>query len=276
VWRPENYDRISHGRVALYTALANSYNLATVRLGLEVGLSEIIATLNALGYPGTIEPYPSLLLGAVEMSPLEVAQFYQTIASGGFFQPLRSIRAVLDSEDRLLTRSGLDVEQRFAPELMFLLTHALQRVMEEGTGSGYTPTASRAYAGKTGTSDDLRDSWFAGFSGDRLAVVWLGRDDNKTTNLTGASGALRVWGRLMQGLNGAPLEQTEPAGISWTRIDTKTLKETHSFNTRSTLLPYISSNAGNVGDHQPAQDTGIEELKNMTRTFLDSLNRLFQ
>ncbi len=276
VWRPENYDRLSHGRVALYTALANSYNLATVRLGLEVGLSEIITTLNALGYPGIIEPYPSLLLGAVEMSPLDVAQFYQTIASGGFFQPLRSIRAVLGSDGRLLTRSGLDVEQRFSPELMFLLTHALQRVMEEGTGSSYTPTASRAYAGKTGTSDDLRDSWFAGFSGDRLAVVWLGRDDNKTTTLTGASGALKVWGRLMQSLNGAPLEQAEPANISWARIDTKTLKETHAFNTRSTLLPFISFNTGNAGDQQPAHDTGMEELKNMTRTFLDSLNRLFQ
>ncbi len=274
VWRPENYDRINHGRVGLYTALANSYNLATVRLGMEVGLPEVIATLSALGYPKAVEPYPSLLLGAVNMSPLEVAQFYQTIASGGFYQPLRSIREVMNSEGHLLVRYGLEVEQHFPPELMFLLTHGLQRVMEEGTGSRYAPTASKAYAGKTGTSDDLRDSWFAGFSGDRLAVVWLGRDDNKTTKLTGASGALIAWGRIMQGLNAAPLEQTEPAGISWMRIDTRSLEGTHPFNAESTLLPFISVHAADPELRQPAIDDGIEEIKNMTRSFLDSLNRL--
>jgi penicillin-binding protein 1B len=147
--------------------------------------------------------------------------------------------------------------------------------MEEGTGSRYAPTASKAYAGKTGTSDDLRDSWFAGFSGDRLAVVWLGRDDNKTTKLTGASGALIAWGRIMQGIHAAPLEQSEPPGISWVRIDTRTLKETYPFNAESTLLPIISINAANPDRKQPEIDNGIKEIKNMTRSFLDSLNRLF-
>ena len=275
VWRPENYDHVNHGRVGLYTALANSYNLATVRLGLEIGLPEVIATLSALGYPGTIEPYPSLLLGAVNMSALEVTQFYQTIASGGFYQPLRSIREVMNSEGQLLARYGLEVEQHFPPELIFLLTHGLQRVMEEGTGSSYAPTASRAYAGKTGTSDDLRDSWFAGFSGDRLAVVWLGRDDNKTTKLTGASGALVAWGRIMQGIKAAPLEQTEPAGISWRRIDRRTLQGTHALNAESTLLPFISFQTADPGGKPPVIDDGLEEIKTMTRAVLDSLNRLF-
>ena len=124
--------------------------------------------MSGVGYPKPIEPYPSLLLGAINMSPLEVTQFYQTIASGGFYLPLRSIRAVMDSDDSLLTRYGLEVEQHFSPELMFMLTHGLQRVMEEGTGSRYRPTASRSYAGKTGTSDNLRDSWFVGFSAQHL------------------------------------------------------------------------------------------------------------
>ncbi len=272
-WRPENYDQISHGRVGLYTALAKSYNLATVRLGLEVGLPEVISTLELLGYPKTIEPYPSLLLGAVEMSPLEVTQIYQTIASGGFYLPLRSIRAVMDSDDNLLTRYGLEVEQHFSPELMFLLTHGLQRVMEEGTGSRYRPTASRSYAGKTGTSDNLRDSWFAGFSGDRLAVVWLGRDDNKTTKLTGASGALIVWGSILQGLRTAPLEQTEPAAIVWGRIDSGTLQRTHPLNPDSTLLPFISTNDAD-SDRQPEPERGVEDIKNKAKTFLDSLFNL--
>ncbi len=274
-WRPENYDQISHGRVGLYTALAKSYNLATVRLGLELGLPEVISTLARLGYPKPIEPYPSLLLGAIDMSPLEVTQFYQTIASGGFYLPLRSIRAVMDSDNSLLTRYGLEVEQHFSPELMFLLTHGLQRVMEEGTGSRYKPTASRSYAGKTGTSDNLRDSWFAGFSGDRLSVVWLGRDDNKPTKLTGASGALIVWGRIMQGLRTAPLEQSEPAGIDWGRIDAGTLQWTHPLNPDSTLLPFISVNDTD-SDRQPEFDIGIEDVKNKTKTFFDSLYDLFK
>lgn len=274
-WRPENYDQISHGRVGLYTALAKSYNLATVRLGLELGLPEVISTLARLGYPKPIEPYPSLLLGAIDMSPLEVTQFYQTIASGGFYLPLRSIRAVMDSDDSLLTGYGLEVEQHFSPELMFLLTHGLQRVMEEGTGSRYKPTASRSYAGKTGTSDNLRDSWFAGFSGDRLSVVWLGRDDNKPTKLTGASGALIVWGRIMQGLRTAPLEQSEPAGIDWGRIDAGTLQWTHPLNPDSTLLPFISVNDTD-SDRQPEFDIGIEDIKNKTKTFFDSLYDLFK
>jgi penicillin-binding protein 1B len=274
-WRPENYDQISHGRVGLYTALAKSYNQATVRLGLEVGLSEVISTLAMLGYSKPIEPYPSLLLGAIDMSPLEVTQFYQTIASGGFYLPLRSIRAVMDNDDSLLTRYGLEVEQHFSPELMFLLTHGLQRVMEEGTGSRYRPTASRSYAGKTGTSDNLRDSWFAGFSGDRLSVVWLGRDDNKPTKLTGASGALIVWGRIMQGLRTAPLEQSEPAGIDWGRIDAGTLQWTHPLNPDSTLLPFISVNDTDSG-RQPESDIGIEDIKNKTKTLFDSLYDLFK
>ncbi len=239
-WQPKNFDNTVHGRVALYSALAMSYNLATVRLGMEIGLPKIVATLNSLGYPKTITPYPSLLLGAVSMSTFEVSQIYHTIASGGFYQPLRSIRAVMSVDNTLLTRYGLDVKQHFSPDLMFLVTHGLQRVMEEGTGKRYAPTANRSFAGKTGTSDDLRDSWFAGFSEDRLAVVWLGRDDNKTVNLTGSSGALMIWGKIMTSLGTKPLIQSVPSGIQWQRIDTNTLQRTHIFNPDKTLLPFLA------------------------------------
>jgi penicillin-binding protein 1B len=181
----------------------------------------------------------------------------------------------MNSEGDLLRRYGLEVEQHFPPELMFLLTHGLQRVMAEGTGSGYPPTATMSYAGKTGTSDKLRDSWFAGFSGNRLAVVWLGRDDNRTTKLTGASGALIVWGRIMLGLDTIPLEQSEPAGIDWRRIDTRTLKPTSRFNPDSTLLPFISGEGTDPGPHDPSPDSAIQGIKDMTETIFDSLNRLF-
>lgn len=121
----------------------------------------------------------------------------------------------------LLSRYGLAVEERFAPETMYLLTHALQRVVSEGTGRGLlsSPLGDHGIAGKTGTSDDLRDSWFAGFTGDHLAVVWLGRDDNTPIGLSGSTGALRVWEKIMAQIVTAPLVPLEPEAIVWVDID---------------------------------------------------------
>ena len=217
IWKPKNFDRREHGQVPLYQALAHSYNLATVNLGLGVGLDKVIQTAGLLGLPGTFPPYPSFLLGAASPSPLEVAQMFQTLASGGFYVPQRAINSVMAADRTVIKRYGLSVEQRFSPQAVFLLNSALQYVVREGTAralSSYLP-ASLAIAGKTGSSEDLRDSWFAGFTGDRLAVVWLGRDDNKPAGMTGATGAMVIWGRIMQGLNPEPLELSEPPGIVW-------------------------------------------------------------
>jgi penicillin-binding protein 1B len=217
LWRPLNYDRREHGLVPFYQALAHSYNLATVNIGLAVGLDKVIKTAGALGLPGTFPPYPSFLLGSADPSPLDVAQMYQTLASGGFYVPQRAITSVLAADNTEIKRYGLSVEQRFPPQDVFLLNCALQRVVREGTARGlssYLP-ATLSVAGKTGTSDDLRDNWFAGFTGDKVAVVWLGRDDNKPTGMTGATGAMVVWGRIMQGLHPEPLELIEPHGIEW-------------------------------------------------------------
>lgn len=238
-WEPKNYDRREHGIVPLYVALAHSYNLATVRLGLEVGLDQVVTTLGALGYQETIEPYPSLLLGAIEMTPLEVCQIYQTIAAGGFFTGLRAIDSVMDSKGHLLNRYGLAVAQRIEPETAFLLTHALQRVVSEGTAADLLSSPLRRHhlAGKTGTTDNLRDSWFAGFSGDHLGVVWIGRDDNGATGLTGASGALRVWRAIMEEIATSPLQLVAPEAIAWTTLDGK-----------ATPLPRIASSTAGDGE----------------------------
>jgi penicillin-binding protein 1B len=217
VWKPKNFDKREHGQVPLYQALAHSYNLATVNLGLGVGLDKVIQTAGHLGLPGTFPPYPSFLLGAASPSPMEVAQMFQTLASGGFYVPQRAINSVMAADHTVIKRYGLSVEQRFSPQTVFLLNSGLQCVVREGTAkalSSYLP-ANLAIAGKTGTSEDFRDSWFAGFTGDRLAVVWLGRDDNKPIGMTGAAGAMVVWGRIMQGLNPEPLDLNEPPGIVW-------------------------------------------------------------
>ena len=271
-WQPQNYDKREHGRVALYAALAQSYNLATVRLGLDVGLENVIATIKRLGHSKTLEPYPSLLLGAIAMSPAEVTQIYQTIATGGFFMPLRSIRSVMAADNSLLSRYELEVEQRFSPQSIFLLTHALKRVLTEGTGRNASISNGSTYAGKTGTSDDLRDSWFAGFSEDSLAVVWLGRDDNKMTDLTGATGALGVWAQIMADIDTSSLEQVQPADISWLRIDTETLEPTSSFNTQSTVLPFLEGASPDKTWQLPEID--LKSIEKGARDFFDSLNKL--
>ncbi len=218
-WRPANYDRQEHGVVPLYEALAMSYNLSTVRIGMDIGVEAVIRSLGRLGIEREFPPYPSFLLGTAELSPLEVSLAYQVLASGGFYQPQRAIGSVLAADNKGVRRFGLSVEQRFSATEVFLLNTALQRVVSHGTARGlakYIPETLRA-AGKTGTTDELRDSWFAGFTGDRLAVVWIGRDDNKPMGHTGASGAMAVWGRIMQHLPQSPLELAEPEGIAWAR-----------------------------------------------------------
>jgi penicillin-binding protein 1B len=220
VWAPKNYDGRFHGQVMLADALVHSYNPATVRLGLDVGMDAVHRTLARLGVERDMPSYPSLFLGAVSMSPLEVAQMYQTLAGGGFRTPLRAIRAVLTHDGTPLKRYPLRVERAFDPKAVYLLTHTLQRVVSEGTGAFLYRMLPKelGVAGKTGTTDDLRDSWFAGFSGDRLAVVWLGMDDNRPIKLSGGSGALLVWGDIMRKLRTQPLQPARPAGVHLFRL----------------------------------------------------------
>ncbi len=220
-WQPQNYDRELHGPVALHKALAKSYNLATVNLGMEVGLKKVAATLRSLGVERDIKAYPSLLLGAISLSPLEVAQLYQGLASGGFRSPLRAIRAVLDAQQQPLQRYPLTVQQAADPAAVFLLNRNLVEVVESGTGAGLRRLLPKALqvAGKTGTTNDLRDSWFAGFSADRVAVAWVGRDDNASTGLTGSQGALPLWGDLMRRIDNAPLQLMTPPGVEYHWVD---------------------------------------------------------
>lgn len=216
IWTPSNYDGKTHGKVPLYKALANSYNLATVHLGFEVGLERVLNTLHRLGVKRDYKLYPSLLLGGISMTPLEVAQMYQTIASGGFRVPLRAIRNVLTHDGRPLNRYALSVEQSFDPAPVFLLNYALQEVVRNGTAALVSQKLPEVVlAGKTGTTNDFRDSWFAGFGNDLLSVVWLGRDDNQPINLSGSQGAMRVWGDLMEQVHPQSLLPVMPNQVQW-------------------------------------------------------------
>lgn len=216
-WKPDNYDGVSHGSVPLFKALEQSYNLATIRLGMDLGMTQVRTTLKQLGISADIPDYPSVYLGAVELTPIQVTQMYQTLASNGFQVPLRAIREVLDKDGKPLQRYGLDIRQAVDSKAVFVTNYLLKNVVEQGTARSLSERlpALMPLAGKTGTTNDLRDSWFAGFGDDIVGVVWLGRDDNKPTGLTGATGALQLWTDVMQYLHPQPLSLVVPEGVRW-------------------------------------------------------------
>jgi penicillin-binding protein 1B len=199
-WEPKNYDGRTRGSVPMRDGWVHSLNLATVHLGLELGVPRVAKTLRALGVERKIQPVPSLLLGTLELTPLEVAAMYQPLASKGFRVPLRAIREVTNADGKPLRRYALNMVQAAEPAAVGQLQRALVDVVRYGTARYAHNALPKQWrlAGKTGTTDDLRDSWFAGFGADRLAVVWVGRDDNRSAGLTGSSGALRVWTDLMK------------------------------------------------------------------------------
>ena len=217
-WKPENYDKTLHGRVSLIEALVNSYNLATVNIGTQTGIEKVIRTLERAGADTKMNPYPSLLLGAVELSPLGVAQIYQTLANGGYRVSLSAIQEVMDSEGRPLQRHQLNIEQALEADPVFLVNFLMTRVADLGTAKQLSryPGLTLPLAVKTGTTNESRDSWFAGFGEDLLTVTWLGRDDNGPTPFTGASGAMQIWAEIMSAIPARPLNLFSPETVSWT------------------------------------------------------------
>ncbi len=223
-WSPSNIDGETHGQVTAVRALAESLNLATVHLGLDVGLPAVAAVLEDFGVARPPQLYPSLLLGALELTPYEIAQSYGTLANGGFRVPLRAVRAVVDGSGRTLARASLALEQVADPVAVYALNQGLVQVMERGTGrtARRLLPAGLATAGKTGSSDGLRDSWFAGFSAEHLVVAWVGNDGNAGIGLTGGAGAAQVWARVLASVDTRPYAPPPPAGAATAWIDYRT------------------------------------------------------
>ena len=244
-WRPMNYDKKNHGAVPLYQALARSYNLATVRLGLDLGLDRVISQLRDLGVQRPIPKYPSMLLGTTALTPIEITQVYLAIADGGGRIPLRAIRRISDSRNRVIGRYPRVFAPRNASNAAYLLQYGLQLVMREGTGRGAYRTIDPAVrlAGKTGTTDGLRDSWFVGFDGASVATVWIGQDDNRSTGLSGASGALRLWSDMMARIGPVSLHPQAGPDIThaWVTADGRNTTDPHCAGARR--LPLIAADA---------------------------------
>ncbi|HEX7338408.1 MAG TPA: penicillin-binding protein 1B [Rhodanobacteraceae bacterium] len=244
IWSPQNDDHQSHGNVFLVNALVNSWNLATVHLALAVGIKPIVQFLESFGLKN-VNPNPSLVLGAIDLSPAQLAHMYQFIASGGHALPLVALRGVTDSHGKTLRRYQVRQSPAQYALPVKLITYAMQQVVERGTASSIQRAGLGWLnaAGKTGTSDKQRDSWFAGFTADRLGVFWLGRDDNKPTHLWGSSGALVAWRYLFSHMPTKPLPSDLGAGIDYVWIDPQTGERTKPQCDGAVSMPFIAGYA---------------------------------
>ncbi len=241
-WSPDNYDHKEHENPFLITALAKSYNLATARLGIAVGIPIIVEKLKKFGFTEEVHTFPSLLLGAVNMSPVQVTQYFLTLANKGFNIPLRSIRSVTNQIGEPVKSYNMEITQIVDEKTAFLTYRAMREVVRNGTASKINATlkSSLNIAGKTGTTNKFRDSWFAGFSGNYLTVNWVGRDDNKPSRLSGSAGALPLWINTMQRLNLTKFNFPTPRGIKYSWVNKKSglLSDKNCIN--AVNLPFIA------------------------------------
>ncbi|MEY3808765.1 MAG: hypothetical protein RI893_1741, partial [Pseudomonadota bacterium] len=267
-WSPKNYDHAEHGTVGFHTALSHSYNLATVRIGMDIGVARIAKTLRSMGITRPIELFPSFLLGAAQLTPMEVTQIYQTLAGDGFATPLKGIRAVVAADGARLQSYPFTVRQVLDPAVTYIINTILQEVMHEGTGRTAYASFPQNYGliGKTGTTNDAKDSWFAGYTGDYLSVVWIGRDDNKPAGLTGATGALQVWTSLMKQISIQPVTLIPPDNIKMTWIDPANGLLANENCAGAKRYPFVAGSE--PGEFSPCVDGSANEIETLINNLL--------
>jgi penicillin-binding protein 1B len=225
-WRPRNYDGSFHGEVTAAEAMAHSLNVPAVRVAVRAGLPRIVEVAQAMGITSPLEAVPALSLGACAVTPLELVTAYATLAGDGRRPTPRGLDAVVASDGEALTgEAPPNAERVLAAEAAYAVTAMLRQVLDGGTGRSTRAFGVRgALAGKTGTTDDRRDSWFAGYSADRATVVWVGYDDNQATRLSGSSGALPLWSRFVARAEpgGGWVPLTVPPGFVAVEVDPHT------------------------------------------------------
>ena len=219
-WQPRNYDKKYSGSVMLMDALARSLNIPTVNIGMKVGLSKVIDTQKAMGWDNVeIPKVPAMLLGAYTISPYDVTKLYQTIANQGGRIELTTVDTISDRQGNIIYQHDKTAKQVVPQEAAFQTLFAMQQTVERGTArSLQNDYADLRLAGKTGTTNDARDTWFVGIDGKNISTVWLGRDDNGETKLTGASGALQIYKDYLSHTYIEKLKLNKPANMKWVGI----------------------------------------------------------
>jgi len=222
MWTPSNFGGKSYGKITLRKTIEDSVNTATVRLANDIGLTEVLKTARAVGITSPLSPVPSMALGSFEVTPLELAYAYTTIASGGIrFDPFPLFSVTTADGDALIPKN-VHEERAVDPRAAYLTGYALEGVLERGTAkSAKTLGIYFPAAGKTGTTDGNRDSWFVGYTRDVVCAVWVGYDSGADTGLTGAQGALHIWARFLRALypQSGPQAMNRPEGVEIAVID---------------------------------------------------------
>ncbi|WP_249344516.1 transglycosylase domain-containing protein [Marinomonas sp. CT5] len=215
VWQPENYDRKTHGTVHLFEAMAKSYNLATVSLAHQIGFDRVGDTLRQLGVKRPFTMHPAMALGALELSPFEVSRLYQPIASEGKSSELGVVLAVMDQNDRLMKRFDRQNAVPFTDALLAVTLDGMTKTPKIGTArAAQAAFPDLRFAAKTGTTNQQKDSWYVGITGDYSSTIWLGDDDNVPLSITGSSGAQKVWIDFTRHVNPRSLPEALPSGAA--------------------------------------------------------------
>ncbi|HFK5783122.1 TPA: bifunctional glycosyl transferase/transpeptidase [Enterobacter kobei] len=215
VWSPQNDDKQFSGQVMLVDALTRSMNVPTVNLGMALGLPAIVDSWQKLGVSkDQLHPVPAMILGALNLTPIEVAQAFQTIASGGNRAPLSALRSVIAEDGSVLYQSFPQAERAVPAQAAYMTLWTMQQVVQRGTGRQLGAKYPGLHlAGKTGTTNNNVDTWFAGIDGREVVITWVGRDNNQPTKLYGASGAMSIYQRYLANQSPVPLNLVAPEDI---------------------------------------------------------------
>ena len=276
VWEPDNFDKKFHGQVPLHVALWQSYNIASARLGIELGFEAVQGMFSDLGIEKEVPVYPSIFIGSFELSPFEAIQAYQTIAGDGFYTPLRSIRQIKDTKGEIELSYPYSIEQRIRPEPIALIKFAMQQSFVRGTARGYSKKQIDLWnaGGKTGTSDDQRDSWFVGFAGDILVLVWLGFDDNRQTPLTGRTGAFQVWKNFIDEIKPVTAPSSALPRIQYVWTDLEDGLKSGEKCKNSLLVPFIKGTEPTLVPESRKRCSGRGKMSESS--VIDKLKQIFE
>ncbi len=220
LWKPKNYSHIAEDRVSFRSALAKSINLATVDLGMKIGLDHIVSTVTPFRFSTPIKPYPSLSLGTFEVIPLELALSYCPFAADGVLPYPLSLKEVLDENGKILERRHMTIKRVISPAKAFIMSSLLRSVVNEGTANSLRKMGiTFPVAGKTGTTNNYRDGWFVGYTPDILALVWVGFDNGDSIYVSGAPATLPIWADLMKAI-------PHQVSVDWFKMPAGVVKRT--------------------------------------------------
>lgn len=258
-WSPRNDSKTFSGRVMLVDALARSINVPTVNLGMAVGLDAVADTFVRLGAPAkNIQKVPAMLLGAVNLTPLQVSQLFQTIGSGGNRATLSALRSVIAEDGTVIYQSFPQAQRAVAPQAAYMTLYGMQQVVERGTAARRLGSKFGKYhlAGKTGTTNLMRDSWFVGIDGKEVTVSWMGLDDNSPSGLYGGSGALVLYGRYLDNQPPLALNLTPPEDIAEMSVNADGNFVCNGVGVTRTLPVWTTDAQALCGQQAPAQQQG--------------------